>query len=272
MCYAGENQPIAPIQDPNQMLGKLYGQMKGRETLIGVLDGVQKELDRIATRLSPEDRAVAERHLSLVREMNGELERQGQAKEVGHRVPEIDPDIELVNDNTPEVSRIQIELLINSLSADMARVATLQYMRSVGQARMNWLGVDEGHHGLSHEPDKNQDAQEKLEKINTWFCGEVAYLTKRLAETPEPGVEGQSMLDNTLVVWTNELGKGNTHTLEDIPLVMIGNGGNFKMGQALDVGDVAHNRLWLTIAQSMGHGLKSFGAQALCEGGALQLS
>jgi len=272
MCYAGANQPIAPVQDPNQMLGKLYGQMKGRETLIGVLDGVQKELDRIATRLSPEDRAVAERHLSLVREMNGELERQGQAKEVGHMVPEIDPDIELVNDNTPEVSRIQIDLLINSLSVDMARVATLQYMRSVGQARMNWLGVDEGHHGLSHEPDKNQDAQEKLEKINTWFCGEVAYLTKRLAETPEPGVEGQSMLDNTLVVWTNELGKGNTHTLEDIPLVMIGNGGNFKMGQALDVGDVAHNRLWLTIAQSMGHDLKSFGAQALCEGGALQLS
>ena len=272
MCYAGANQPIAPIQDPNQMLGKLYGQMKGRETLIGVLDGVQKELDRIATRLSPEDRAVAERHLSLVREMNGELERQGQAKEVGHMVPEIDPDIELVNDNTPEVSRIQIDLLINSLSVDMARVATLQYMRSVGQARMNWLGVDEGHHGLSHEPDKNQDAQEKLEKINTWFCGEVAYLTKRLAETPEPGVEGQSMLDNTLVVWTNELGKGNTHTLEDIPLVMIGNGGNFKMGQALDVGDVAHNRLLLTIAQAMGHDLKSFGAQALCEGGALQLS
>ncbi len=272
MCYAGANQPIAPIQDPNQMLGKLYGQMKGRETLMGVLAGVQKELDRIATRLSPEDKIVAERHLNLVREMNGELERQGQAKEVGHVVPEIDPDIELVNDNTPEVSRIQIDLLINSLSADMARVATLQYMRSVGQARMNWLGVDEGHHGLSHEPDNNNDAQQKLEKINTWFCGEVAYLTKRLAETPEPGVEGQSLLDNTLVVWTNELGKGNSHTLEDIPLVMIGNGANFKMGQALDVGDVAHNRLWMTVAQAMGHNIQSFGSQALCEGGSLQLS
>ncbi len=272
MCYAGSNQPIAPIQDPHQMLGKLYGQMKGKETLVGVLDGVQKELAGITDKLSPEDRMVAEQHLALVRQMSSELSRQGQAADVGHAVPEIDPEIELVNDNTPEVSRIQIDLLVNSLSADMARVATLQYMRSVGQARMNWLGVEEGHHGLSHEPDGNQSAQEKLEKINTWFCGEVAYLTKRLAETPEPGVEGQSLLDNTLVVWTNELGKGNSHTLDDIPLVLIGNGGNFKMGQALQVNGAAHNRLWLTIAQAMGHDLKSFGVEALCEGGPLQLS
>ena len=43
--------------------------------------------------------------------------------------------VELVNDNTPEISRIQIDLLVNSLANDMARVATLQYMRSVGMAQ-----------------------------------------------------------------------------------------------------------------------------------------
>jgi hypothetical protein len=30
------------------------------------------------------------------------------------------------------------------------------------------------------------------------------------------------MLDNTLLVWTNELGKGNSHTLDNIPLVIVG--------------------------------------------------
>ncbi len=186
-------------------------------------------------------------------------------------MPEVDPEIELVNDNTPEVSRIQIELLVNSLANDMARIATLQYMRSVGQARMNWLGIDEGHHGLSHEPDNNQGAQEKLEKINTWFSGEVAHLAKRLSETPEPGVEGESMLDNTLVVWTNELGKGNSHTLDDIPMVMIGGGFGFKMGRAANMEGVAHNRLWMAIAKAMGHDMETFGTESLCEGGALQL-
>ena len=46
-------------------------------------------------------------------------------------------------------------------------------------------------------------------------------LAKRLAETPEPGGNG-SLLDNTLIIWTNELGKGNSHTLDNIPFVLLG--------------------------------------------------
>ena len=83
-----------------------------------------------------------------------------------HPEPELDPDIELVNDNTPQISRMQIDLLVNALANDMTRVASLQFMRSVGQARMRWLNVEEGHHSLSHEPDSNQNAQDKLLRIN----------------------------------------------------------------------------------------------------------
>jgi hypothetical protein len=190
---------------------------------------------------------------------------------MGHPMPELDPSIELVNDNTPEISRMQINLLVNSFANDMARVATLQYMRSVGEARMNWLGVQEGHHTLSHEPDNNADAQAKLDKINTWFAGEFAYLAQRLAETPEPGGVGGSMLDNTLLVWTNELGKGNSHTLDDIPMVLLGGGGDFTMGRALTLDKVPHNRLWMTIAKAMGHDLQTFGNTALSQGGPLDL-
>ena len=127
---------------------------------------------------------------------------------------------------------MQIDLMVNSFAADFARVATLQYTNSVGGARMRWLGVDEGHHELSHEPDSNAKAQEKLTKINKWYCEQLAYLAKRLAETPEPG-GGGSLLDNTLIVWTNELGKGNSHTLDNIPFVLVGNGLDFQMGRSL---------------------------------------
>ncbi len=127
---------------------------------------------------------------------------------------------------------MQIDLMVNSFAADFARVATLQYTNSVGGARMRWLGVDEGHHELSHKPDSDKKAQEKLTKINKWYCEQLAYLAKRLAETPEPG-GGGSLLDNTLIVWTNELGKGNSHTLDNIPFVLVGNGLDFKMGRSL---------------------------------------
>jgi hypothetical protein len=110
-----------------------------------------------------------------------------------------------------------------------------------------------------------------LQKINTWFCGEVAYLAQRLAETPEPSGEG-SLLDNTLLLWTNELGKGNSHTLDNIPIVMVGGGAGFKMGRSLKLDNVPHNRLWLALAHAMGHTeLKTFGQEDLCVDGPLSL-
>jgi hypothetical protein len=106
---------------------------------------------------------------------------------------------------------------------------------------MRWLGVTERHDELSHEPDSNEKAQDKLTRINHWFCEQIAYLAKKLADTPEPGGSG-SLLDNTTIVWTNELGKGNSHTLDNIPFVLVGGGLNFKMGRSLKLPRVPHNR------------------------------
>ena len=271
MSYAGANQPIAPVDNPYQMFGKLYGKMKDRDSLVSVLDDVRDDLKRVSAKLSARDKALLDQHVTLVRNLEQELKRNDADAKLPHPMPELDPSVELVNDNTPQISRMQIDLLVNSLANDMTRVATLQYMRSVGQAQMRWLGIQEGHHTLSHEPDTNQDAHDKLQKINTWFCGELAYLAKRLAETPEPTGDG-SMLDHTLIVWTNELGKGNSHTLDNIPCVIVGGAPGFKMGRSLKLDKVAHNRLWLSLAHAMGHELKTFGKAELCEGGALNLA
>ncbi len=272
MSYAGGNQPIAPIDDPHQMLKKLYGQMRDKESLVSILDDVRDDLKRVSAKLSSRDKALLDQHMTLVRSMEQDLANADKPGKLAHPVPKVDPSIELVNDNTPEISRVQIDLLVNSLANDMARVATLQYMRSVGMAQMRWLGVEEGHHSLSHDPDDNKDSYAKLLKINTWFAGEFAHLAKRLSETPEPTGDG-NMLDNTLLVWTNELGKGNSHTLDNIPYVMVGGGAGFKMGRSLKFDEAAHNRLWLAVAHAMGHTeLKTFGKAELCAGGALQLS
>jgi hypothetical protein len=132
---------------------------------------------------------------------------------------------------------------------------------------MRWLGVTEGHHELSHEPDSNVRAQEKLTKINQWFSEQLAYLAKRLAETPEPG--GGTLLDNTLIVWTNELGKGNSHTLDNIPFVLVGNGLDFQMGRSVKYPKVSHNRLLLALAHGFGHRIDKFGNPDFCSGGPL---
>jgi hypothetical protein len=157
---------------------------------------------------------------------------------------------------------------VSSFAADFARIATLQYTNSVGGARMHWLDIDEGHHELSHEPDSNEKAQDKLTRINEWYCEQLAYLAQRLADTPEPG-GGGSLLDNTLIVWTNELGKGNSHTLDNIPFVLVGNGLGFRMGRSLKFKKVPHNRLLLSLAHGFGHHLEQFGNPDYCGDGPL---
>src|SRR5262245_23723628 len=246
MVYTGPNKPVAPIDDPYQMFAKLYGRAKDREALGSILDAVRDDLKKVGSAVSAEDRKLLDEHAAFVREMEQEL-KASKDQSVGHAVPAIEPGAKRENDNIPRISRMQIDLMVNSFAADFARVATLQYTNSVGQARMRWIGVDEGHHELSHAPDSDEKAQEKLTRINKWFCEQMAYLAKRRAAPPEPGGPG-SLLDNTLIVWTNELGKGNSHTLDNTPFVLVGNGLDFKTGRSLKFPRVPHNRLLLSLA------------------------
>lgn len=267
MCYSGANKPIAPIDDPYQMFGKLYGRLKDREMLRSVLDDVREDLKKVAGAVSGDDRKLLEEHTQLVRELEQELKASSEpAKD--HPAPVLEPGVRHQNDAMPQLCKMQIDLMVHSFAADFARIQTFQITNSVGQAKMKWLNIDEGHHELSHEPDSNEKAVDKLTRINHWYCEQMAYLLKRLAETPEPGAQG-NLLDNTLVVWTNELGKGNSHTLDDIPFVLAGGGLDFKMGRALKLKKVPHNRLLLSLAHGFGHRISKFGNPEFCGGGPL---
>jgi hypothetical protein len=267
MVYAGPNKPIAPIDDPYQMFSKLYGKAKDQALLRSILDDVTADLDKLKSAVGKEDQRLLEEHATFVREMERELAEAGNLT-LNHAQPQLDSNVKEENDNIPKISKMQIDLMVNSFANDFTRVATLQYTNSVGQARMRWLGVDENHHELSHEPDSNSEAQEKLTKINTWFAEQLAYLCQRLRETPEPGGEG-TLLDNTTILWTNELGQGNSHTLDNIPFVAVGGGLGWKMGRSLKFDGVPHNRLLVSLAHGFGHEIKSFGNGEFCGEGPL---
>ncbi len=270
MVYAGPNRPITPIDDPYQMFQKLYGRQKGRESMQSVLDELSEDLAKLAAALPAEDRRLLDEHAALVRDFEKEL--SSHREEVRHALPVLEQGVVEQNDQMPRISRMQIELLVASLAGDFARVATLQYTNAVGQPRMKWLGIEEGQHDLSHEPNSNASAQEKLTKINAWYAGEVAHLARRLAETPEPGGDG-SLLDHTTILWTNELGEGKSHSHEDIPFVLVGGGLGFRTGRSLHLPGVSHNRLLLSLAHAMGHtGLGRFGNPDYCGDGPLALT
>ena len=271
MSYDGPNQPVTPLSDPYESYRKLYGNVREKKQVRSILDDLRADLRKVESQLPESDRKLLIEHAQLVNRMDREYAEGSSLENLVAKPPELVEGLRNQNDNLPELGRMQIDLLVNSFVNDFARVATLQYTKSVGQAKMNWLDIDDAHHTLSHEPDKNRVAYDKLVRINTWFAEELAYLLKKLETTPEPGQKG-SMLDHTLVIWTNELGKGNSHTLDHIPFVLAGNGFGFRMGRAISCENSPHNRFLLSLAHAVGHPIDRFGNPNLCEQGPLDLT
>src|SRR5262249_22526118 len=111
MVYAGGNRPIAPIDDPYQMFRRLYGRMRDQETVGSVLDDLRGDLQRLSSALGTEDRRLLDQHTTFVREMEQDLRNNRATQQAP---PQLEPNVRLENNNIPRISRMQIDLMVNS--------------------------------------------------------------------------------------------------------------------------------------------------------------
>lgn len=263
MCYAGSNQPIAPEPSPEAMFDRLFSdfdidtseleQLKAERG--SVIDLVKGDLEALSPKYGTDDKLKIEAHLDAIRA----IEQRNDLAVPTCEIPLVDTSVPHdANENFPAVSRLQIDQMVMALACDLTRVASLQWSRSVGGTRFDWIGVPEGHHDLSHLGDGDQSMVDKITAINTWYAEEFAYLLQQLASIPEG--DG-TMLDNTLVVWGNELSRGNSHGNHPVPFVLAGGaGGRIQPGRYLTYDREPHNRLLVSICHALGlQGETTFG-------------
>ena len=270
MIYAGRNRPIEPEESPYRAFNRLYdGFMPGNvgdaeqvqeiTRLKSVLDVVIQDFTRIRPFLSSEDRVKLERHADSVREIETSL----QVPDVGTvcDIPEQGNPISLTrNESLPTLGRLFMDLMVSAFACDQTAVASLQYSHAFGNPNYPHLNIRGGHHSMSHEPDSDSDVQENLIRINEWYAGELAYLARQLSNTPDPS-GGGNLLDNTFVIWGNELGKGNSHSRNDLPFVSVGScQGYFRTGRYITQSrQVNHSRLMVSMLNAFGIQANGFG-------------
>ena len=120
--------------------------------------------------------------------------------------------------------------MFQTLACDQTRLITFIWNGETSQQTFPWLGVNDPHHDMSHRPDGDAATRAKLIKVNRWYVEQVAYLAAKLDSVMEPN--GKTMLDNSLVIFTDGLGKGNNHSRKNIPWVLLGSaGGALQTGQ-----------------------------------------
>ncbi len=259
VSYAGPNQPIAPEIDPYAMFDRVFKDIGAQPSdpaalerirlrRKSILDAVKGNLSSVQTKVSTLDRAKIDAHLEAVRSIERRLDNTIPVDSCASPVlgNKLDPK---ANDNFPAVSRLQMDLMVTALACDLTRVTSLLWAGAANEVRFTWLDQNDGHHTISHDNGENGKAQ-RIASHN-WFSGEVAYLLEKMKAVPDGA---GTLLDNSLVVWGNELSDGAAHSQQPIPIVLAGkaSGAITSTGRLLEFGKQKHNKLLVSIANLMG--------------------
>ncbi len=117
-----------------------------------------------------------------------------------------------------ERTRLLLDLLAFAFATDSTRVATIALGNEGSGLVYRDLGVEGGHHEISHHGD-DPERLDGIARINRYHASLLAELLDRLGELTEGDAR---VLDRTLVVYGSGIADGNSHAHEDLPILLAG--------------------------------------------------
>jgi len=216
-----------------------------------VLDFVADDSRRLQRALGKDDRARLDNYLTGVRELERRVETQATT------TCEVPTAPEGAAVDTQEYIRQMLDLIVTAFRCDLTRVATFMLGNGGSNRPYGFLGHPGSHHEYSHHNnDKAKIAA--LEDIGRFEVAQFAYLMEQLAAVDDGGV---SLLDRSGLLFGSELEDGNSHSNQNIPLLVGGRlEGQLKTGEHLvlptttELGDVH-----LTMLQAAGLAVATVG-------------
>lgn len=258
----GPNQPITPQGNPQAVFDKFFagvtGAMGGSTTQSdsltirrrSVLDVIVREVQALQGKVSGAERAKLDAHLTSVRE----LEQRLQAPVVSGMctVPGRPGTVDMLADvSLPARLKTHIDLMVAAMRCDLTRVGTITCEGGQGVAHFSWIGLNDEHHDPYSHGGGEAHAQ-----INRWYASQFAYLMGELKKIPEGA---GTMLDNTAILWLNDMADGN-HNKKNVPFVIGGScGGSFRTGRLIDCGGRNWPDVLISMMNAMGISGTKFG-------------
>lgn len=255
-------QPMAKEIDPRLAFERLFGNgaagasqdKKAMAFQRSILDLVADDAKQLRGRLSGHDRQKLDEYFTSVRDVEQRMERMSEpvSFDVSAQAPKDEKPEEI-----DEHIRLMYDMMVLAFKTDTTRIGTFMLGNEGSNKKYPMIGVDEGHHHLSHHQN-DQDKVKKIAAIDKFFAEQFAYFIRRLKETPEG--DG-SLLDNCLIIYGGAIRDGNRHDHHDLPVLMAGRGGGLvSPGSHLKFPtETPLNNLYLTMLDAVGVDIKSFG-------------
>lgn len=195
-----------------------------------------------------QDRARLDQYFQSIRELEGRLQRniaweQRPKPKVDYPMPK---DIADANEVVAR-SRLMFDLIRLALQTDSTRVVTLSL--STFSVVPHVPGVKNETHGLTHhgnEPEKIAELR-RIEEAQMAVFSEMLTAFRATRET------GGNLLDHTQVLYGSCLGNANSHSNQNLPMILAG--GGFRHGQHLTFDTVNNTplaNLYVSMLQGLG--------------------
>lgn len=246
---------LAPsIRDPRKMYKRLFSTQEIARYR-DITDLVLEDANSMKRELGYNDRQKFAEYFDSIRSIEKQMNRLEAMKIELSKVKFEEPTEAYLPRG--DYIRLMGDLMVVALQSGLTNVATFM----VGPERWDTPYQFDGlfdkprsHHQMSHNQTKMID---DLLKVDRFHMEQYAYLLHKMDQIEE--ANGTTLLDNTIFTYGSGLGDGSTHQYNDLPIIMAGGGKHTKTGLHINMPEgTPLANLWLTQANLLGVGLKSF--------------
>jgi hypothetical protein len=221
-----------------------------------VNDLVRAELNGLLgmAALSNADKQRVQQHFDSIRDVEVKMGAMGAAcTKDGLSTSQLDAfksGIAFKSDGMIEdVVKLHLEIVALAFACNYNRIATLQWGDGTDGTKYNLptaASLGWGFHRISHRVDSDsatgsnptaEQAHAEIDKLR------MQTLLHGLDQFKARGLQ-----DKSIIMWTNHVADGPSHSMKNVPHIIWGNGGGYlKQGQYVDAGNVTNNKLFNTL-------------------------
>jgi hypothetical protein len=238
-----------------------------------VLNYLNDEAKTLRNRLAASEKQKLDQHLETLSLMEKKLDPAAAGVSCSKPNAPAGPDDDR---NVPEIDRYGFvnNFIATLFACNMTRVATFH----MNSQSMDWLSMNGSpladeergdiHNNIAHMMKDGDDASvRKVALVHNFYASQVSALCDLLKSIDDGN--GKTAYDNTIILWTNELGDPVQHLPYNVPFVLAGGGGSWAKGRYLKYGGApdphtekntnSHNALLVSVLNQFGMNLSTFG-------------
>ncbi|WP_437332501.1 DUF1552 domain-containing protein [Sorangium sp. So ce394] len=145
-----------------------------------------------------------------------------------------------------DVAKLHLELVAMAFACNFNRVATLQHGDGTDGTKYavpSNAGLGWPFHHISHRV--QSDAATGNNPTAEQAHAEIDVVRMQTLLHGLDHFKARDLFDKSILMWTNHVSDGPSHSFRNVPTIIAGNGGGYlKQGQYIDAGNVTNNRLF----------------------------